>query len=160
MDKGEVFLVGLIARIDSLHAKVETQDKIAEIHPQAYAIGYCHLLPQAGDFELTARLVSIVTKSPYITGINEEGTLELPKQIATQLGIEVYLHVARLIDEVNATVFAGIAARTERAHTPSANAVGTAREITLLERQHIAIGIRHGNTNTGMESKTQRRERT
>ena len=70
MNKGEVFLVVFIAWIDGFHAEVETKDEIAEVHPQAYAIGYCDLLPQAGDFELTARLVGIVAKSPHIAGIS------------------------------------------------------------------------------------------
>ena len=139
MNKGEVFLVVFIAWIDGFHAEVETKDEIAEVHPQAYAIGYRHLLPQAGNLENTAWLVGIVAKSPHITSIEKEGTLELPKQIATQLGIEVYLHVARLVDEVDAAIFAGIATWTERAHAPSANAIGTAREIAFLERQHIAV---------------------
>ena len=155
-----MFLVGFVTRIDGLHAEVETKYEIAEVHPQSDAVGYCHLLPQAAGLELTARLVGIVAESPHIAGIDEEGSLELPEEVATQFGIEVNLHVTRLVDEVDAAVFAGIASGTERAHTPSANAVGTAREIAFLEGQHIAVTIRHSNTDTGMEGKTQRRERT
>ena len=55
-----------------------------------------------------------------------------------------------MVDEVDASVGASEATRSESAHTPSAHAVGTTREVAFLERQHLTITIWPGNAYVGV----------
>ena len=63
----------------------------------------------------------------------------------TILQIQVQLHVARLGDEVNLAVLVLIAARAQTSHAPASHAVGTTREVALLERQHLTVAIGIGD---------------
>ena len=75
-----MLLVGGVSRIDGLHAKVETHNKIIKV--QAYAKTVCHgyLLVELIQLELPAGLLFVGTKGPDVAGIYEERSLELPKQ--------------------------------------------------------------------------------
>ena len=121
-----MLLVGGVSRIDGLHAKVETHNKIIKV--QAYAKTVCHgyLLVELVYLELSPGLVGIVFESPDVAGIYEEGGIELPEEQRAPLHVHVELHVARLVDEVYTTVGATELARTELAHVPSSHGIGSA----------------------------------
>ena len=55
--------------------------------------------------------------------VYEGGTAELPKQARAQFGVQVKLHVTRLVNKVDASVFLLITAWSQRTNTPSANTI-------------------------------------
>ena len=150
IDEGVVLVGVAIGGVDSLHTHVETQDEIVEVQAQTQSVGHGDLLVELVESELSTGLLSIVTQRPDVTCIDECSTIELPEQERTIFQVEVYLHVTRLIDEVNASVGASEATWSESAHTPSAHAVGTSREVAFLERQHLTITIWPGNADVGV----------
>ena len=54
--------------------------------------------------ELSSRLYVVLTQCPDISCIDECSTIELPEEVSAILGIEIELHVACLVDEVDAPV--------------------------------------------------------
>ena len=146
-----IVLVGVaISGVDSLHTHVETQDEVVEVQTQTQSVGHGYLFVELVESELSTGLFCIVTQRPDVTRIDECRSIELPEQERTILQVEVYLHVTRLIDEVNASVGASEATGSESAHTPSAHAVGTAREVAFLEGQHLTITVWPGNADVGV----------
>ena len=121
-----LIVVGLVGRVDGFHAQVEAQDEILEVEAHASPIAHRQLLEEMGDAELSSRLVGIVAQGPDVAGIDEQGPAELPEELCAVFGIQVNLHVARLVDEVDASVLLLVLAGSERAHAPSAHAVGSA----------------------------------
>ena len=115
----------LMGWIYSFHGAVESKNEIAEIEAHAQAIGHSNLAPKGVETELPAGLLLVVAQRPYITGIDESGSIKFPKQMRTPLCAEVELQVARLPDEINAPVGAGEAAGAKASHAPSAHTVGT-----------------------------------
>ena len=148
VNDGEMLLLGGIGGVDSLHTHVEANNEIVEVQTDAQTIADSQLVPELRELKLSARLLFVFTQGPYITGIDEQGTTKLPEQIGTILEIEVELHIARLVDEVDTSVGANELTRTQTAHTPTTHTIGTTREETLLERQDTAVAIGIGNTKT------------
>ena len=88
---------------------------------------------------------------PDVACIEEQCAIELPEEPCPVLHVEVELHVASLVDEVNLTVLAGKASGTEPPDRPSPDTVGSTREIAFLEGQNIAVAIGIGYTETHMQ---------
>ena len=103
----------LVCGIYSLHAHIESQDKIVEIEPHAQTVCRSELVIEFSDIKLSSRLVRIFPQRPNIAAIDEQGTVELPKEVGTILDAEVEFEVTRLIDEVDAAVSSVIFSRTE-----------------------------------------------
>ena len=94
----------LVCGIYSLHAHIESQDKIVEIEPHAQTVCRSELVIEFSDIKLSSRLVRIFPQCPNIAAIDEHRTVELPKEVSAVLHVEVNLHVTRLIDEVDGTI--------------------------------------------------------
>ena len=62
------------------------------------------------------------------------------------LRTQVQFQVTRLPDEVNLTVRAREAARTQATHAPASNTVSTTAEIAFFIRQHGGVPIRESDT--------------
>ena len=112
MDDGEMLLLIFIGGIDGLHTHVETHNEVIEVQAQTQSIADCYLFPESIKMELSARLVLVVADSPDITGIHEQGSAEFPEQAGTILYVHIKLHIARLVDEVNAPVMTDKTSRT------------------------------------------------
>ena len=120
-----LFLV-VIHGVDGLHTHVETNDEIVEVQSQSQTIAYSYLLPEVIEMELSLGLLLIVSDGPDVTGIQEQGAIELPEELGTVLHIQVELHITGLVDEVYASVTTDESTRTQRAHTPASHTIGTA----------------------------------
>ena len=140
-----------VGGIDGLHAAIEAKDEVVEIETKAEAIRHGYLSPELVEAELTARLVGIVAYGPNVARIEESGSIDFPKKMGTILYVHVQLHVARLIDEVDTSVLSLKRTRPQAAHRPSAHAVGTAAEVTLLVGQDVAVAVGIGNAKADME---------
>ena len=144
-------LVGVaVGGVDGLHAHVETQDEVVEVEAQAQTVGHGQLLVELVEAELSAGLFGIVAQRPDVARIDEGSSIELPEEEGAIFEVEVELHIARLVDEVDAAVGTTERARSQSAHAPSAHRVGTAREVALLEGQHSAVAVGPGNAEVGM----------
>ena len=126
VEDGVMLVIALIGRIDGLHSAIKTENEVIEVESQAKSIRISYLLVELIPLELSAWLVGIVAERPDVSGINERRAVELPKEMGTKLNVEVELHVARLIDEVNAPVGASELSRAELPHAPSSHRVGSA----------------------------------
>ena len=135
----------LIGGIDCLHTEIEAKDEEVEIETKTQSIGHRHLLEDIGEAELSAGLVGIVAQCPDVARIDKQGSGEFPKQLCPIFEVEVEFHVARLVDEVDLTVFACKASGTESSHRPASHTVGSSREISLLEGQDGAVAVGIGN---------------
>ena len=123
-DRKMLFAV-FVNRVDRFHAHVESENKIIEIQSHPQSVGHCYLFVKLIKLELPSRLLSVVSQCPYIAGIDEEGTVELPEEYGSVFQVQVQLHVAGLIDEIDSTVVAFKFARSESSHAPSSYRVGT-----------------------------------
>ena len=144
INDGEVLLGGGVGRIYCLHAAVETQDEVVEVETNAQTVGNGQLPPEGIEAELPARLFRIFADGPNVAGIDKCGSVNLPEYVGTIFQIQVQLHVARLVDKVDAPVLALERTGAETAHRPAAHAVGTATEVTFLVRQNGAVAEGEG----------------
>ena len=149
---GVMFAACLIGRVDGFHACVETQDKIVEVKTKAETVSHGYLLVKLVEAKLSARLLGVRAKGPNVACVYEEGAVKLPEQVCAQLGVEVELHVARLVYEVDASVGSLEPTRSELSHAPSAHGACSSREIAFLERQDVAVAVRISNAQPCMES--------
>ena len=146
-----ILLLSLIRWIHRLHTEVETQDEIVEIQTDTQTIADGQIPQEAAYLELSTRLILIVAQRPDISCVDEQGTAELPEQVCAILQVQVELQVTRLCDEVDLPVLILVTARAQTSHTPASHAVGTTREITLLERQDPTVTIRTGDAESEVE---------
>ena len=151
MDQRIVGVIVLIGRVDSLHAQVETQDEIVKVQSKSQTVAYSHVIEQSRQLQLAPFLFGIITESPDIARIEEQGAIEFPKQVRAILQIQVKFHVARLRNEVNPSVLIFVTSRSQTPYAPTSHTVGTASKIALLKRQHPTIAIRIGHTEPHME---------
>ena len=126
MNNRIVLVTLLVGGIDGFHAQVETQDEEIEVETKSQAVTDGQLAGQVLETELSARLFVIFAQRPDVTGIDEEGSAELPEQLGAVLHVEVELHVARLVDEVDGSIALLVFARSQRTHAPAAHTIGTA----------------------------------
>ena len=77
------------------------------------------LLVEFIKFELPARLFFIIAQGPNVACINEECPIDFPEEESAIFCIQVNLHVARLIDEVNGTICAMKLTRSESSYIPT-----------------------------------------
>ena len=145
---GALFLVGWV---DGLHTEVEAQDEEIEIETKSQSIRHGNLLEESVEPKLSAGLVGIVAQCPDVSRIDKQCAGEFPKQSGPVLHVQVELHVASLVDEVDLTVLTGKAARTEPSDRPTSHTICSAREIALLEGEDGAVAIGIGNTESGVE---------
>ena len=68
-----------------LHAKVETQQKVCEVHADAKAVSRRYLLVELIEAELAPGLVHIVFDCPYISGIDKQSALKNPEELGAVL---------------------------------------------------------------------------
>ena len=141
-------ILRLVGRIHSLHAHVETQNKIVEVQADAQSIAHSQLLVEVIKMKLSARTHLILAYRPHITCIYKQGAAEFPEQLRPVFRVQVQLHVTRLVNEVDASVLLLIFSWSQRAHRPSSHAVGATREVSFLERQYsrVAVGIGHAQS--------------
>lgn len=69
----------VLGRIVGFHAKVETEQKVGEIHAEPNAVGQSYLLPEGVEPEHTSGLVFVIVNGPDVAGINEGCALEHPE---------------------------------------------------------------------------------
>ncbi len=100
MNDGIAMLSTGIDGIDGLHTTIETEDEEVEVEADAKTIGEGNLLIELIKLKLTTRLAGIVANGPDIAGIHENGTLDLPEQLAAELHAGIELDIACLIEEV------------------------------------------------------------
>ena len=62
--------------------------------------------------------------------------MQFPEEVRTVLYIDIQLHIARLVDKIDVRSAVPVASRAEGTHSPATHTVGTARKVTLLERQY------------------------
>lgn len=134
MQDGVVFVIVAIGGIDGLHGKVKTQDEVVEIESKTKTIGHSKLLIEMIQPELTTGLIGIVAQGPDITGIDEGCSVELPEEESAVLHTQIELHVAGLIDEVDAAIRPPEASRAQSAYAPTTNRVGTTGKVALFKR--------------------------
>lgn len=103
-----IFPLVAVCRIDGFHSSVESDNEKVKIHAEAYSVAYGNLFVELIKSERTAWLVFIVADSPDVAGIDEEGSIELPKEEGSVFKVEVKLDVTRLVNEVYASVGTGI----------------------------------------------------
>ena len=139
----------LVDRIDSFHTHVETEDKEIEIESEAESVADCQLLPEIVQTELSLGLFLMVAQVPDVSCIHKQCATEFPEQVGTVFQIEVKFHLASMHQEVVSCVFIVVSAGAQASHTPSAQAVGTSREVGFLERQlgAVAIGVSQSHPN-------------
>ena len=145
-------VLGLVSRVDRLHTQVETQDEIVEVQAQAQSIADSQLTGKILEAELSAGLFVVLADGPDITGIHEEGSVEFPEQVRAILGIQVELHITRLVDEVDTSVLFLILSRSQRTHGPSTHTIGTTGEIAFFKGHHGGVAIGIGHAKTSMEN--------
>jgi len=105
----------VVGGVDGFHACIEADDEEVEVHTEAESVGDGYLAVEAVEAECSAWLVGIVADGPDVTGIDEEGSVELPEEVGAVFDAEVELEVARLVDEVDTTVGTIVGTRSERA---------------------------------------------
>ena len=66
----ELLLSG-VSRVNGLHCGVETEYEHIEIQSQSKAVRQCYIFVKCSKLELSARLLLVITDSPYVSGINE-----------------------------------------------------------------------------------------
>ena len=81
--------VGVIGRVDSFHAHVETEDEEIEVEAQAKTIPHSYLLVKLVYLELSAPLLGIVEQSPNVARVDKKRAIQLPKEIRAILGAQV-----------------------------------------------------------------------
>ena len=136
--------------VHGLHAEVEAQDKVVEIQSETKSVGHSQFAEETMEAELPALLVGIIAQGPDVSGINEGCTVEFPEEERAVFEVQVDFHVARLVDEVDASAGAPEATRPQFAHAPATHRVGTTREIAFLERQNRTVAIGIGNAEISM----------
>ena len=149
-----MLVLGFVGRIDGFHTHIEAKNEIAKVKAQANTVSHSYLLIEIGEMELSTWLLCIRTQSPDVSCINEGCTIKLPEEISAIFGTKVEFHIARLIDEVDATISTTKSSWSEFSHSPSSHRVGSTREISLLKRQHRAIAIRISNAESSMQGKS------
>jgi hypothetical protein len=93
-----------VSRVDSFHTHVEAYDEIVEVEAYAKTVTDSQLFPEFRKLELPARLVGIFPECPDVASIDKQRSTEFPEKVGTVLGVQVKLHVASLVDEVNAPI--------------------------------------------------------
>ena len=145
-----MLVVGLVGRVDGLHTHVEAKDEVAEVEPQPKSVGHGYLLIETVELELSSRLFLVIAKSPDVAGIHEDGTVEFPKQVAAVFNAHIQFHVARLVDEVDASIVSLELAGSQLSYAPASHRVGSSREIAFLKGQDLAVSVGIGNAKCGM----------
>ena len=112
IDDGEMLLAAFVSRINGFHTPIKSKDEIIKVQTQAQSIRSSYLFIKLVELKLSAFLLRIVTCIPYITGIDEQGSMKFPEQIRTPFHTEEQLQVSRLIDKVYLAIFSGIATRS------------------------------------------------
>ena len=77
MGDGIMLALVVIGWVDGFHAHVEAKDEIVEIESHTQTIGCCYLLVELVYLELSPWLVGVISQCPNITGVNEQGPVEL-----------------------------------------------------------------------------------
>lgn len=150
MDEREAFAARVDGGIDGLHAAVEAQHEVTQVQSQTQSVGYGNLLVERAEAEQATGLVGVVAGIPYVTGVDEEGTMEFGEKLGTQFHAQVQLHISHLVDEVDFSVLAHVAAGAEFPCAPSAHTVGAAREVAFFIRHHAGVPIGYGNAEGGV----------
>jgi len=99
-----VAVTSMISWMDGFHTGIKAENEEVEVHAKANSVGYSYLAVEVVQSEGSTWLVGIVANRPYIAGIDEEGTVELPEKEGAVFDAEVKLEVTRLVDEVDATI--------------------------------------------------------
>ena len=135
----------------SLHAHVEAQQEVSEVHAQSQAVRESQLLKELAYLERATGLVLIFLDGPHVTTVDKCSQLKNPEELAPVFQVQVKPDVATLVDEAVLSLFTVEATRSQSAHAPSSHAVGTARIEAFLKWQYCAVAIGHCNAKSGMK---------
>ena len=135
----------------SLYAKVETQQKVREVHAESHAVCHGYLFPEGVEPEHAAGLVLIVVDGPDVSGVYKHGSFKYPEQFGAVFCGKIQAYVAALVYKVGYGVLGVERAGSECAHSPSSDAVGSAGVETLFERQYAGVAVWDSQPHASME---------
>ncbi len=146
-----VVVFARVCGVDGLHASIEADDEEVGIHAQSDAVADGYLLEEGVEAELSPWLVGVAAYGPDVACIDKGGSAEFPEEFGAVFEAEVELDVARLVEEVDALVFAVVLAGSEGADRPSSDAVGAASEVSFLEGELVGVAVGAGDAERGVE---------
>ena len=90
-------LLSRVVRNMKADTPIHTNDEQAQVVANAHTSAHGHVGEHALPLELSSRPLSVVTKRPNVASIEEDGTIEIAKQMGTELQVGHKLHVAGLL---------------------------------------------------------------
>ena len=138
------------SRVDGFHTAVESNDEVVEIQAQAQTVGDGQFAPKGVEAELSAVGAELSVSGPHVAGIDEGRAFKFPEEGAPIFHREVDFQIARLVDEVDFTVFLHVPTGAELAHVPTAHRIGTAGEIALFVGDDSRVAEGNGDAYGGV----------
>lgn len=134
VEKGPWLLAA--GRVVGLHAEVEAEKEVGEVHAQADTVCGGDLLVEFVECKFAVGLVFVFLYSPDVAGVDKDCAFEHPEEFGPVFDAEVEAYVAALVYEVGDEVAAVVCSGAERSDAPSADTVCSAGVEALFERHH------------------------
>ena len=123
------------------HAQIKPQQEIIEIKTKSNSVCCGKLFIERSESEESSLLVCIVTYSPYITDIDKYTKLYNPEKFSSVFRTQDKPDVTALIHEVTHAVDTTERPRSESAHGPATDSIGSPSIEPLLKRKNTRIAV-------------------
>lgn len=100
--------LGSLGRIVGLHAQVEAEQEVGEVHAQTEAVAGRYLLVERIEVEHSSGLVLVVVDRPDVTGVYECSEFEHPEELGSVFHAGEHVDVTALVHEVGDEVSAAV----------------------------------------------------